>query len=106
MLPEFDRRKIKHTRADQSGFHMAIDIERFVPLQAFKDDMDHLLDEASKMKPFPGYTESTLPGMRAWKKEKEYQKEGIPISADAVKSLEQLAKELGCPVPWAPESSR
>ena len=100
MLAEFDRRNVRYAGANQSGFYMAIDIERFVPLQAFKDDMDHLMEEVSKMKPFPGFTEASLPGGRAWKKERAYLREGIPISATAMKSLERLAEEFGLPVPW------
>ena len=100
MLPEFDRRNVQYTRADQSGFFMAMDIERFVPLQAFKSDMDRLMEEVSKMKPFPGFTEATLPGGRAWKKEREYLRDGIPISAAAMRSLEGLADEFGLAIPW------
>jgi len=100
MLPQFDRRNIAYRRADQSGFFMAIDIERFVPLQAFKDDMDYLMAEVARMKPFPGFTEATLPGGRAWRKEREYLSDGIPISAVATESLEKLAQESDLPVPW------
>ena len=100
MLPEFDRRNIEYINANQSGFFMALDIERFVPLQAFKDDMAHLMEEVGKMKPFPGFTEATLPGGRAWKKEQEYLKAGIPISAAAIESLEKLAHEFDLPIPW------
>jgi len=100
MLPEFDRNNIQYTDANQSGFFMALDIERFVPLQAFKSDMDHLMDEVSQMKPFPGASESTLPGGRAQKKEKDYLQNGIPISVEAVESLEALAEEFELEVPW------
>ena len=100
MLPDFTRPNIQYTAADQSGFFMAMDIECFVPLQAFKDDMDHLMEEVSKMKPFPGFTEAALPGGRAWKKEREYVRDGIPISAAAMKSLKKLAGEFDLPVPW------
>jgi len=100
MLPEFDRLNVRYAGADQSGFYMAVDIERFVPLQAFKEDMDHLMEEVSRMRPFPGFAEATLPGGRAWKKEREYRLNGIPISATVVKSLEKRAGEFGLSVPW------
>ena len=100
MLPEFDRRQIEYTAADQSGFFMALDIERFSPLQAFEEDMDHLMREVGQMQPFPGFGEATLPGGRAWKKEKEYLRDGIPVSASAIGSLETLAGEAGLEVPW------
>ena len=100
MLPEFDRRNIKFTDADQSGFFMALDIQRFVPLHAFKADMDHLMDEVSHMTPLPGFTSADLPGGPEWKKEKTYLKEGIPISREAQKFLEVLAGEFHLPIPW------
>ena len=43
MLPEFNRQNVKYTGANQSGFFMALDIECFVSLQAFKDDMAFLM---------------------------------------------------------------
>ena len=100
MLPEFDRRQVEFKGADQSAFHMALDVERFTPLQAFEDDMDRLMDETSLMQPLPGFAESTLPGGRAWKKEKKYAETGIPIGAEAVSSLEKMADEFGLTVPW------
>ena len=100
MLPEFDRQRIQYTGANQSGFFLALDIERFVPLQTFTEDIDHLMVEVSKMKPFPGFSEATLPGGLEWQREKNYMKDGIPISGEAAKSLEQLADEFGLPIPW------
>ena len=100
MLPEFERDKIQYTNANQSGFYMALDIKRFVPLPAFQGDMDHLMDEVSKMKPFPGYTASDLPGGPEWKREKEYARNGVPITAEAAKTLEVLAGEFDLSVPW------
>ena len=100
MLPEFDRREVEFKGADQSAFHMALDVERFTPLQAFEDDMDRLMDETSLMQPLPGFAESTLPGGRAWNKEREYAEVGIPIGAETTSSLEKVADEFGLTVPW------
>ncbi len=100
MLPEFERDNIQYTDANQSGFFLALDIERFAPLQAFKDDMDRLMGGVSNMEPLLDYPESTLPGGRAWQKEKDYRTNGIPISSEAVAFLEALAGEFGLSVPW------
>lgn len=100
MLPEFDRRTTEFRGADQSGFHMALEIERFTDPEAFRADMDHLMEQASQMEPLPGFDESTLPGGRAWHKEQEYRRHGIPVSAAALESLGVLADELGQPTPW------
>jgi LDH2 family malate/lactate/ureidoglycolate dehydrogenase len=100
MLPQFDRRNTQYRGADQSGYFMALDIERFVSLQDFTDNMDYLMDEVNKMQPFPGYAEANLPGGPEWKREQQYAKEGIPISAESVASLEKRAGEFGLAVPW------
>ena len=100
MLPEFDRRTLAYPDADQSAFYLAVDIERFVPTEAFTSDIDRLMEEAGKMAPLPGLSESSLPGYRAWRKEREYAIDGIPISAANVDSLERLARELDVTTPW------
>ena len=100
MLPEFDRRTTRFQGADQSGFHMALDVGRFTSPDAFKTDMDYLMDETAKMQPLPGLSNAGLPGQRAWRKEADYRENGIPISANAVSSLEGLAREFSLPVPW------
>ncbi len=100
MLPEFDRRTAKFQGADQSGFHMALDVSCFTSLNAFKADMDYLMDETAKMQPMPGLPDAGLPGQRAWRKEADYRENGIPVAAKAVNSLEGLAREFSLPVPW------
>ena len=100
MLPEFDRDNVRYTDANQSGFYMALNIDRFVPFQAFQNDMDHLMHEVSQMKPFPGYDTANLPGGPEWKRERAYARDGVPISGEAMKSLEILAGEFGLEVPW------
>ncbi len=100
MLPQFDRRKIKYTDANQSGFFMALDITRFVPLQSFESDMDHLMAEVSQMTSMPGFRSADLPGGPEWKREKAYRKDGIPISEETMKSLKELAGEFNLSVPW------
>ena len=100
MLPEFERRNIAFKGADQSGFHMTLEVERFTSPKAFSDDMDYLMSETSRVNPLPGFSESNLPGGRAWKKEREYLEQGIPISSEALSSLAKLAAELGLSTPW------
>lgn len=100
MLPEFDRRHTAFRGADQSGFHLALDVESFTDLEAFRADMDHLMDQTGRMKPLPGFETSSLPGGRAWHKEQEYRRDGIPVSARALESLAMLADEMDVPTPW------
>ena len=100
MLEEFDRRTIHYTAANQSACFMAIDIARFVPVEAFKTDMDHLLEATGKMQPYPGQDKAYLAGGPEWQCEQEYRREGIPIAAETMKSLTEIALRLGVIVPW------
>ena len=100
MLPEFDRRHVPFQGADQSGFHLALDIARFTSPEAFAADIDHLMDQTSRMKPLPGFAQSSLPGGRAWAKEQDYLANGIPVGARALADLEDLAGQFGLAVPW------
>jgi LDH2 family malate/lactate/ureidoglycolate dehydrogenase len=100
MLPEFDRRNIRYHTANQSAFFMAIDISRFVGPDAFKADMDHLMDGVGGMQPFPGCDEAALPGGPEWKRKKEYTRDGIPVSVATIDGLKRVAAELGVTTPW------
>ena len=100
MLPEFSRGHVEFSGAEQSGFFLAIDVDRFSDLGAFKADMDHLMDEAGRMKPLPGFSESYLPGGKELEREMEYRRDGVPISAGAIEGLEEVAEELSIATPW------
>ena len=102
MLPEFDRRQVVFQGADQSGFHLALNVECFTSLPAFRADVDHLMAATGQMQPLPGLSESSLPGARAWRKEQEYRNEGIPVGATPLAQLAELAAEFGLAVPWEP----
>ena len=100
MLEEFDRRTVKFTAATQSGFFMALRIENFVSVPAFKADMDKLMAGVSRMQPYPGFSEAHLPGGPEWQREREYARDGIPLSRQAVEKLERVAGEAKVSVPW------
>ena len=100
MLTEFSRGNVEFTGADQSGFFLAMDVNCFSDLDAFKADVDHLMDETSRMKPLPSFSESFLPGGKELERETEYRRDGVPISAQAVKGLEEVAKEFSIATPW------
>ncbi len=100
MQPRFDRDKIKFSGANQSGFFMALQIDRFVDPADFLGDMDHLMSEISQMKPLPGFDRADLPGGPEWRHEKAFREEGIPLHPEAQKQLEGLAREFQLQVPW------
>ena len=100
MLPEFDRQQTKFQGANQSSFYMALAIESFVSVEDFKADMDHLMQGVSAMEPYPGAETAQLPGGLEWHREREYTRDGIPISREAVEGLERMAQRVGGVVPW------
>lgn len=100
MLPRFDRRNIEHRTADQSGFFMVLQVERFTDPSAFADDMDHLMQQVGELEPLPGFDFADLPGGPEFRKEASYRDAGIPIGADTLATLSAIGKELGVDVPW------
>jgi ureidoglycolate dehydrogenase (NAD+) len=100
MLPRFDRRTIEHRTADQSGFFMVLQVERFTDPSAFADDMDHLMQQVGELEPLPGFDFADLPGGPEFRKEASYRDAGIPIGADTLATLSAIGKELGVDVPW------
>ena len=100
MLAEYDRQKTRYQRADQSSFYLALAIDSFVSLEAFKADMDYLMEQVAEMEPYPGFGSAQLPGGPEWYSEREYARDGIPISQDAVLGLEKSAALVGATVPW------
>jgi LDH2 family malate/lactate/ureidoglycolate dehydrogenase len=100
MLPAFDRRNIEHRTADQSGFFMVLQVERFTDPSAFAGDMDHLMQQIGEMEPLPGFDFSDLPGGPEYRNEARYREAGIPIGADTLATLSSMGEELGVDVPW------
>jgi len=100
MLPHFDRTTIAHDGANQSGFFMALQIDRFTDSAAFLGDMDHLMQQVGDLQPLPGFDLADLPGGPEWRNEASYRESGIPIGADTLATLSGLATELGVAAPW------
>lgn len=100
MLDRFNRDTIQFSGANQSGFFMALAVDRFVDPAAFLADMDHLMTQVGQMQPLPGFERAELPGGPEWRQEKAFRVEGIPLHPEAQKQLEVLAKEFGLQVPW------
>jgi LDH2 family malate/lactate/ureidoglycolate dehydrogenase len=63
--------------------------------------MDDFIGQARAMQPFPGFERAELPGGLEWQREREYAREGIPITAEHQQSLESIAEELGVETPFA-----
>jgi len=87
--------------SDQGAFIAVFDVSRFFPAEEFKKEMDRFIGEAQNMKPFPGYKKAELSGGPEWQREREYARNGIPVSLEHQQSLEEIANKLDIETPFA-----
>ena len=99
MLPEFDRGQTQFRGADHRGSTRLSTWSGSRLWRPLRRIWTSSMEETSNMQPLPGFSASSFPGGRAWQKESDYQRTGIPISADAMTSLARLADELKLSIP-------
>lgn len=87
--------------SNQGAFIAVFAVERFMPVDAFKQEMDRFIGEARRMKPVPGMDRAELAGGMEWGWEQENTRLGIPISDEHRTALEDCAHELGVEPPFA-----
>ena len=73
---------------------VAIDVAAFGDLQLFKDRVDVLIEDLRQSRRMPHVDRIWLPGEQSQAKRVEYGRDGIPISAPLLRSLDQLADDL------------
>lgn len=100
MLPEFRAENRRYPGAFYGAFVCAIDIGRFVPIETFRAEADRTMREIHTLPPLPGYERYDLPGGLEWDREHIWAVEGIPLSREHQRGLEEIANELDVPVPW------
>jgi L-2-hydroxycarboxylate dehydrogenase (NAD+) len=76
-------------------FILALDIARFMPLDAFKAEMDRHLRDLRGSQRLPGFDEIRLPGERRRRLQTERARDGVPIMPAVLAQLDKLADELG-----------
>lgn len=86
--------------SDQGAFIAVFDVSRFFPADEFRKEMDRYIAEARNMKPLPGYNSAELSGGPEWRREREYARDGIPVSLEHQKSLEKIATDLEVEAPF------
>jgi len=77
---------------------MAIDIERFMPLDQFKQLMDSYIGSIKKSKKAKGVSRIYLPGEIEFEKEKESLAEGIELNESVASDLNQLLEKVKSPI--------
>ena len=103
MLPEYSEDR-SYDAARYGAFIFVVDIERFVPLEAFEAEVDRSMREVHTLPPLPGCERYDLPGGLEWDRERAWAEEGIPLSPTHQRGLEQIAAELELPIPWQDQS--
>lgn len=80
-------------------FYLAIDVERFMPLQEFGARMDHLIRMLKSTPPAKGYDEVLVANDPERRMEAERSRTGIPIDDGTWDRLAKSAESLNVPLP-------
>lgn len=83
------------------NFMMAIRIDSFMPLEAFKTRMDEELMRIRALKPARGFDEVIYPGYREHGVERLCRQEGISVEKGLITKLEALGERLGVKFPYS-----
>ncbi len=81
--------------AQVGHFFLAVDIERFTPLDSFKATVGNILRELRAAPKAPGQERIYTAGEKEFEMEKLLRERGIPVSAELQKELKALQAQLG-----------
>lgn len=79
--------------ADQGSFLIAVDLNVFRPIEEFKREMDEYSRRVRSMEPITGSERAIMAGGLEWERERQYARDGIPISPRHQEVLRKLAAE-------------
>jgi L-2-hydroxycarboxylate dehydrogenase (NAD+) len=92
-VPEMDREL--SMRGISSHFFGALNISAFMPIEEFKTRMDEMIKAHHDLPKAEGVERITLAGELEKETEIRRRREGIPLHPEVIKSLKELAEELG-----------
>jgi LDH2 family malate/lactate/ureidoglycolate dehydrogenase len=78
-------------------FVVALDVARFLPLYAFKSEVDRHVRELRGSQCLPGVNAIRIPGEGRERRKRERRRNGIPIAAALLAQLDTVAAHLGIP---------
>ena len=87
------------TSARVCHFFGALRIDLFRDPDSFKADMDRMLRDILEARPAEGQTEVIYAGLKEYRKERECDARGVPLSAVVWKQLGSIAGDLGVALP-------
>jgi len=96
LVPD-DRPEWRWTRNTHS--FIAIEIERFMPLDVFRAQMAAYIADLKDKPLAPGYKEILLPGERAARSVEDCTRNGVPVEDDVVEHLADLSQRYSVPLP-------
>jgi L-2-hydroxycarboxylate dehydrogenase (NAD+) len=93
-------RDIRDTNAEQARetntgqFVIALDVARFLPLDAFAAEVDRHVRDLGSSAPLPGIDHVRIPGQGRRDRMADRNKNGVPLSATLLKQLDDVAKSV------------
>jgi len=82
------------TACDTGHFIIALDVNRFLPVAAFKAAIDRHLRDLKSAEKLPGADAIRLPGEQRLRRRTERLRDGVPVYPEVVELLDKLAGEL------------
>ena len=93
-------RDVKDTTAEQTKetntghFMIALDVARFLPLDAFKAEIDRHVHDLVSSRKLPGVDEIRIPGQGRVVRRADREKNGVPLPQSLLKQVDDMAKSL------------
>jgi L-2-hydroxycarboxylate dehydrogenase (NAD+) len=80
---------------DANHFFGALRIDSFLPIEQFKKSMDEMIEAFESLPRLPGIKNIHVAGGSEAETQRDREKNGIPLSAEVIEDLQQLAREVG-----------
>jgi LDH2 family malate/lactate/ureidoglycolate dehydrogenase len=93
-------RDVKDTTAEQSKetntghFMIVLDVARFLPLDAFKSEIDRHVHDLTSSKKLPGVSEIRIPGQGRVVRRADREQNGVPLAQSLLKQVDEMAATL------------
>ena len=95
-----EERRGDFSAANRGFLIVAFDPGVFGDAEGFKREVERIIAASRRLKPLPGFETAEVPGSPEWQRERDWAREGIPLSAEHRGHLEAAAGDLGVKVPW------
>jgi LDH2 family malate/lactate/ureidoglycolate dehydrogenase len=82
------------TACNTGHFIIALDVARFLPIDAFKSEVDRQVRDLKASKVLPGFDAIRLPGEQRQARRADRSNNGVPVFPEVIEQLDRLAGEL------------